>query len=117
MRKGATIVLLVALCFGAYVFYALLGVEPIKVAGSRLIRSGDEVSVEGDLHNTGGDAGPIDVEVRYYDRSGHALGTDKVAVDGLRSGAESHFKSTPRKVDGVADFSIYLSHGRNPYGN
>ncbi len=117
MRRGAIIVLLAALCFCAYVLFALLGVEPIKVAGSRLIRSGDNVSVEGDLHNAGADAGPIEVEVRYYDRSGRAIGTDKVAVDGLRSGAESHFKSTPRKDDGVADFSIYLNHGRNPYGN
>jgi len=117
MRKGAIIVLLAALCFCAYVLFTLLGVEPIKVGGSRLIRSGDNVSVEGDLHNTGADAGPIEVEVRYFDRSGRALGTDKVAVDGLRSGADSHFKSTPRKDDGVADFSIYLNHGRNPYGN
>lgn len=117
MRRGAIIVLLAALCFVAYVMFALLGVEPIKVAGSRLIRSGDHVSVEGDLHNTGADAGPIEVEVRYFDRSGRALGTDKVAVDRLRSGAESHFRSTPRKDDGVADFSIYLNHGRNPYGN
>ena len=117
MRRGAIIVLLAALCFGAYVFYALIGVEPIKVAESRLIRRGDNVSVEGDLRNTGADAGPIEVEVRYYDRGGRALGSDKVAVDGIRSGAQSHFKSTPRKDDGVADFSIYLNHGRNPYGN
>jgi len=110
MRRGAIIVLVAALCFCAYVLYALFGVEPIKVAGSRFIRSGD-------LRNTGADAGPIEVEVRYFDRSGHAIGTDKVAVDGLRSGAESHFKSALRKDDGVADFSIYLNHGRNPYGN
>jgi hypothetical protein len=117
MRRGAIIVLLAALCFGAYVFYALVAVEPIRVAGSRLIRSGDNVSVEGDLHNTGADAGPIEVEVRYFDRSGHAIGTDKVNVDGIRSGADSHFRSAPRKDDGVADFSLFLNHGRNPYGH
>src|SRR5713101_3533961 len=105
MRRGAIVVLLAALCFAAYVLYTLTGVEPIKVAGSRLIRSGDQVSVEGDLHNTGADAGPIEVEVRYYDRGGRAIGIDKVAVDGLRSGDESHFKRTPRKDDGGADFS------------
>ena len=117
MRKGALIVLLAALGFGAYVFFALTNVEPIKVAGSHLIRSGDEVSVEGELHNTGADAGPIEVEVRYYDRSGRAIGNDKISVEGLRSGAESRFRSTQRKLEGVADFSIYLNHGRNPYGN
>ncbi len=117
MRKGAIIMLLAALGFALYVFFALFAVEPIKVAGSRLVRSGDEVSVEGDLRNTGGDAGPIEVEVRYFDRSGRAIGNDKVSVGGLRSGSESHFKSSPQKLDGVADFSLYLNHGRNPYGN
>lgn len=117
MRKGAIIVLLVAVGFCTYVLFALVAVEPIKVAGSHLVRSGDEVSVEGDLRNTGADAGPIEVEVRFFDASGRALGNNKVSVDGLRSGGESHFKSAPVKLDGVADFSIYLNHGRNPYGN
>jgi hypothetical protein len=117
MRNGAIIILLAALCFGAYVFFALLAVEPIKVAETHLIRSGDEVSVEGELRNTGADAGPLEVEIRYFDRSGRAIGNDKVAVGGLRSGGESHFRSVQRKLDGVADFSIYLNHGRNPYGN
>jgi len=117
MRKGAIIILLAALCFGAYVFFALLAVEPIKVAGTHLIRSGDDVSVEGELRNTGADAGPLEVEVRYFDQSGRTIGNDKISLGGLRSGAESHFRSPPRKLDGVADFSIYLNHGRNPYGN
>lgn len=117
MRKGAIILLLAALGFACYVFLSLLAVEPIKVAESRLLRSGDEVSVEGDLRNTGADAGPLEVEVRYFDRSGRAIGVDKVSVGGLPSGGKSHFKSAQRKLTGVADFSIYLNHGRNPYGN
>jgi|SRR5579863_4560202 len=117
MRKGVIIVALAALCFVLYVFFALFAVEPVKVAGTRLVRSGDQVSVEGDLRNTGADCGPLEIEVRYFDRSGRSIGKDKVAVEGLRSGAESHFKSAQRRLDGVADFSIYLNHGRNPYGN
>jgi hypothetical protein len=27
------------------------------------------------------------------------------------------FKSPPRAIDGVEDFSIYMNNGRNPYGN
>jgi hypothetical protein len=117
MRRGAIIVLLAALGFAAYVLYALIGVEPIKVAESRLVRSGDQVSVEGELRNTGDDTGPIEVEVRYFDRAGRAVGKDTVSVEGLRGGAAAHFRSTPRPDNGVADFSIYLNHGRNPYGN
>lgn len=117
MRKSAIIVLVGAVCFAAYVFYSLTGVEPVKVADTRLVRSGDQVSVEGDVRNTGDDSGPLQLEVHYFDRDGHSIGKDVVSMDGLRHGAAAHFKSSPRPDDGVADFSIYLNHGRNPYGN
>jgi len=117
MRKGAFIVLLGAICFAAYVFYSLTGVEPVKVADTRLVRSGDRVSVEGEVRNTGEDTGPLQLEVRYFDRNGHSIGKDVVSMDGLRHGDAAHFRSSARPDDGVADFSIYLNHGRNPYGN
>jgi hypothetical protein len=117
MRKTTIVLVLGALCFAGYVFYSLSGAEPVKVDGTRLVRTGDVVSVEGELRNTGGDTGPLEVEVRYFDLDGHSIGKDVVAMDGLRHGAAAHFKSSPRPDDGVADFSIYLNHGRNPYGN
>jgi hypothetical protein len=117
MRKGAIVVLLGALCFVGLVFYALVGSEPVKVAGTRMVRSGGQVSVEGEVRNTGGDSGPLQLEVRYYDRDGRPVGKDTVSIDGLSPGAKAHFKSSPRRDEGVADFSIYLNHGRNPYGN
>ena len=117
MRKSAILVLLVALCFAGYVFFALFGTEPVKVTETRLVRSGGQVLVEGEVRNTGDDAGPLQVEVHYFDRDGRSIGKDVVSVDGLRHGAAAHFKSSPRADDGVADFSIYLNHGRNPYGN
>ncbi len=117
MRKGAILVLLGALCFAGYVFYALVGAEPVKVAETRLVRSGDRVLVEGEVRNTGDDTGPLQIEVRYFDRDGHSIGKDTVSVDGLRRGGAAHFKSPLHPGDGVADFSIYLNHGPNPYGN
>jgi hypothetical protein len=117
MRKGAIITLLGATCFAGYVLYSLFGVEPVKVDQTRLVRSGDQVLVEGEVINTGDDTGPLEVEVRYFDRDGHSIGKEVVSMDGLRRGGTAHFKSSPRPDDGVADFSIYLNHGRNPYGN
>jgi len=73
MRKSAIVVLLGALCFAGYVFYSLIGAEPVKVGDTRLVRSGDQVSVEGVVRNTGDDTGPIQVEVHYFDRDGHAV--------------------------------------------
>ena len=117
MRKGAFIVLLGAICFMVYVLYSLTSVEPVKVADTRLVRSGDRVSVEGEVRNTGDDTGPLQLEVRYFDRDGHSIGKDVVSMDGLRRGTAAHFRSSARPDGGVADFSIYLNHGRNPYGN
>ncbi|MGA7873814.1 MAG: FxLYD domain-containing protein [Candidatus Binatus sp.] len=117
MRKGALIVLLGGLCFAGYVFYSLVSTEPVKVADTRMVRSGGQVSVEGEVRNTGNDTGPFQVEIHYFDRDGRASGKDVVSIDGLRGGAVTHFRSSPRPDLGVADFSIYLNHGRNPYGN
>ena len=116
VRKSVIVVLL-ALSFAGYVFYALVGAEPVNVDESRLVRSGNHVLVEGEVRNTGDDTGPLQVEVRYFDRDGHSIAKDVVSMDGLRHGAAAHFKSPARPADGVADFSIYLNHGRNPYGN
>ena len=117
MRRGAILVLVGSLLFVAYVFYSLMGVEPVKVAQSRMVHSGDQVFVEGELQNTGADIGAIDVEVRYFDSGGHSLARDNVTISSLKSGAGAKFKSVPRHLDEAAEFSIYLNHGRNPYGN
>ena len=117
MRKKGIAILLGALCFAAFVFYSLVEYEPVKISQARLVRSGGEVSVRGEIRNTGDDSGPLQVEVRYYDRQGRTIGKDLVSIDGLRRGDAMHFSSSPRLDPGVADFSIYLNHGRNPYGN
>jgi hypothetical protein len=117
MRKSSVIILLGAAAFAGWVFYSLDRVEPIHVVASHLEHQGADVFVAGKLENDGPNQGPVDVEVRYYDKSGRTLGSDKVAVGPLKRGAAASFRSPARAIDGVADYSIYLNHGRNPYGN
>jgi hypothetical protein len=117
MRKGTLAVLIAGLFFAGLVFYTLVGSEPVKVSQARLVRSSGQVSVQGEVRNTGDDSGPLQVEVRYYDREGHTVGKDVVSIDSLHRGDTAHFSSPSRSDRGVADFSIYLNHGRNPYGN
>jgi acyl-CoA hydrolase len=109
--------LLASICFAAYVLYGLATVEPVKVADTRLVRSGDQVSVEGQVRNTGEASGPVEIEVRYFDASGHALAKDTVSIGSMQRDDATTFKSPVRRLDNVADFSIYLNHGKNPYGN
>lgn len=117
MRKSTLAILIVAIAFAAFVFYSLFKVEPVRVVASHLERRGGQVFVDGSLKNTGPDLGPLDVEVHYYDANGRALGQDKIVVSGMKTGTEEHFATPPRALGDVSEFSIYLNHGRNPYGN
>ncbi len=117
LRPASGLILAGAAGFVVLVFALLARVEPIEVVSSRLDRAGDQVSVEGVLRNTGADAGAISLEVRYYDSQGRKLAEDKVALGGLRSGAETRFASPARRLEDVRDFTVYIDRGRNPYGN
>lgn len=117
MRKGTLVILLGAIAFVAIVFVLLVRNEPVKVVESRLVRHGAEVSVEGRLRNSGSDAGPLDLEVRYYAINGDALGEDVLKIKPLRAGSEQTFHTPSHDLAAVRSYSIYLNHGRNPYGN
>jgi hypothetical protein len=116
MKKGTVIVLFVAGGFILYVLFSLLNAEPVKVT-SELDRSGDLVSVQGELSNVGDASGPVTVEVRYYNDAGTTIARDTLNLHALAKGASEQFQSPRRTLRGVASYSIYLNHGRNPYGN
>ncbi|MGH7815216.1 MAG: FxLYD domain-containing protein [Candidatus Binataceae bacterium] len=117
MRTSTIVIGLAALCFAGYVFYSLFHLEPVVVESKQLERSGGEVFVAGELKNTGKRTGPLKLEVHYYDRGGHQLAGDTVKVAAMAAGATATFKTPSHRLNGVSDFSLYLNHGRNPYGN
>ena len=78
---------------------------------------GGGVFVKGKIQTTGPDTGPVAIEVRYYDGSGHPVGQDKIVVDKLPQGRVANFRTPARAIGRAASFSLYLNHGRNPYGN
>jgi hypothetical protein len=117
MKRGGWIMLVGGLAFAGFVFHSLVTVEPVRVVQSRLLRDGDRVYVAGVVRNTGASTRAIDLEVHYYDGNGRPLGQDTIIVNGLAAGAVRDFRSPPHIIAGVADFSIYMNNGRNPYGN
>jgi hypothetical protein len=117
MRKGAWIMLAGGLAFVAFVFYSLFSFEPVKVVRSHLEHVSGQVFVTGAVQNTADHSRAIQLEIHYYDRNGRPIGQDSMNLDGIQAGAMRDFKSPPRVLDGVEDFSIYLNNGRNPYGN
>lgn len=117
MRLPKIAILVASLAFIGWVFYALRTAEPVRLMDTQLKRDGAQVFVLGKIQNSGPDTGPIDIEVRYYDAGGRAVGQDKIVVDKLRQGAIAQFQTPHRAIDGAESFSLYLNHGRNPYGN
>jgi hypothetical protein len=107
----------VAAGFVGFVVYSLLWSEPIKVLHPRLQHSTDGAFVTGAVENTGGAQESINLEVRYYDGGGHQLASDTISIDNLASGATRDFKLPSRSLPVDSSYSIYLNHGRNPYGN
>jgi len=117
MRIPKIAILVSCLAFAGWVFYALHSAEPVQVLATSLEHGEGGVFVQGKIQNTGPDTGPVAIEVRYYDGAGRPVGQDKIVVDKLPQGLVESFKTPARAIDRAASFSVYLNHGRNPYGN
>jgi len=109
--------LAVAAGFAGFVVYSLLQTEPVKVLHPQLQHSGAGGFVTGAVENTGSAEESVSLEIRYYDARGHQVGSDTVKLDQIGNGATRYFAGPPRRLPPDASYSIYLNHGRNPYGN
>jgi len=117
MSKRNWLIFGIGSIFAGLVCFSLLTVEPIRVTNSRLTRWRGRVFVEGQVRNTDSVARSVDLEVHYFNEDGHPLGQNAVSIGSLKPGQSKTFRTPLSKDDGVKDFSIYLNHGRNPYGN
>lgn len=116
MRIGRVVGLIAALGFVGFVAYSLLQTEPIKVLHPSLQHSAEGAFLTGAVENTASSEASVSLEVRYYER-GHQVGQDTVQIDHLSGGATKDFAFPARQLAADASYSIYLNHGRNPYGN
>jgi len=118
MRRSTGIVLAIGLLFGAFVFYSLMRVEPVEVLHSRLVRDGGQVYVAGEVRDSGDRAvGMVKLELHYFGQDGRALGQDTLDLGNLEPKQSKQFQGPARTLAGVQDYSIYINHERNPYGN
>lgn len=73
--------------------------------------------VEGKLVNTGSATGPVNLEVRYYGKDGRPVGEDNLRIGAIGAGATTEFRGPAHPPGAISGFSLYLNHGRNPYGD
>jgi len=117
VKIGRVAGLIVAAGFAGFVIYSLLQTEPVKVLHPQLQHSPDGAFVSGAVENTGSAEESVSLEIRYYDGGGHQVGSDTVKLDNLGNGATRDFSGPRRNLPADSSYSIYLNHGRNPYGN
>jgi len=109
----------IAVAFGfiGFVAYSLLQAEPVKVLNPHLERNQQGAYVSGAVENGGSAVESVTLEIRYYDHGGHQVGSDTLKLDQIGNGATKDFSGPPRSLPPDATYSIYVNHGRNPYGN
>jgi hypothetical protein len=115
VRNSSIAIFIVLAGFTLFVIYSLFNVSPVSVVESHLQRRGDQVCVVGELSNASRHPAAIDLEVHYFDSAGRALGQNTMSLDAIPGRRE--FRTPPMMLGGVSAFSLYLNHGRNPYGN
>lgn len=106
-----------AIAFCGGVLFLLVRSQPVEVMQSHLEQAGGQVYVAGQVRNRSDTASSVKLELHYYDQAGRALGLDTVSLDGLTAGSVRSFRGPAHDAGTIADYSIYLSQGRNPYGN
>ncbi|HUN57573.1 MAG TPA: FxLYD domain-containing protein [Candidatus Binataceae bacterium] len=115
--RARWLILAGAVVFCAGVLFLLFQTEPVEVTQSHLELGGGQVFIAGRVHNRGDVTRAVKLELHYYDREGHALGLDTLSFDNLPPGATQSFRGPAHEAGTIADYSIYLNEGRNPYGN
>ncbi|MBM4254938.1 MAG: hypothetical protein FJ147_03470 [Deltaproteobacteria bacterium] len=117
-RTQRTIVTLgvVAVLIG-YFFWALQSEEVFRVVSKKLEQTDAGVVVSGEVHNTTTDASAINVEVTLFNQRGQKLSEETVTLDNVQAGSIAPFRTQPKRVTDVKDYTIYVNTGRNMYGN
>jgi hypothetical protein len=117
VKIGRIAGVVIALGFVGFVVYSLLQSEPVKVLNPHLQHTAAGTYVSGAVENGGSAEESVSLEIRYYDGGGYQVGSDTLKLDNLRNGATRDFTGPMRNLPTDASYSIYLNHGRNPYGN
>ena len=103
--------------FAAYLIWALRGEEIFWVANKKLEYTAAGVVVSGEIRNTAAAASAANIEVTFFDARGRQLGKEVITLDNLEAGATVGFRTQPKVLANVQDYTIYVNTGRNMYGN
>jgi hypothetical protein len=109
--------LVVLVAFLGYFVWALQSEDVFRVVNKKLEQTPSGVVVSGEVLNTAAAAAGVSVEVTLFDHQGRQLTQETVTLGHLAAGATSPFRTQPRPLTNVKDYTIFVNTGRNMYGN
>ena len=117
-RTQRTVILLgVVIGFIGYFFWALQSEEVFRVVSKKLEQTEAGVIVSGEVHNTTTSASAVNVEVTLFNQRGQKLSEETVTLSNVQAGSTVPFRTQPKQITDVKDYTIYVNTGRNMYGN
>ena len=103
--------------FIGYFFWALRSEEVFRVFSKKLEQTDAGVIISGEVHNTTTNVSAINVEVTLFNQRGQKLSEETVTLDNVQAGGTASFRTQPKQLTDVKDYTIYVNTGRNMYGN
>lgn len=107
----------IVFAFMGYFFWALRAEEVFRVVTKKLEQTDAGVIVSGEVHNTTTSTSAINVEVTLFNHRGQKLSEETVTLTDVQAGGTASFRTQPKRLTDVKDYTIYVNTGRNMYGN
>jgi|GEM_PF-6065406 len=100
-----------------YFVWALRSEEVFRVVSKKLEQTDTGVVVSGEVLNTTADPSSIDIEVTLFNDRGQKLSEETVTLASVQAGGIAPFRTQPKRLTNVKDYTIHVNTGRNMYGN
>ena len=118
VRRKRTLGWLVVLAvFLGYFVWSLRSEEVFRVVNKKLEQTPSGLVVSGEVLNTAAATSGVNVEVTFFDQQGRQLTQETVTLDHLAAGTTAPFRTQPKTLTNVKDYTVFVNTGRNMYGN
>jgi len=106
-----------SLGFAGYIIWALRVEDSLQVTHKRLEQTLAGIVVSGEIYNASATMVTVSVEVSFFSNDGQKLADEVVSLPSLPAGASTSFRTQPKRLSDVKNYSIYIHSGKNMYGN
>lgn len=118
VRRKRTFAWLVVLAvFLGYFVWALQSEEVFRVVSKKLEQTPSGLVVSGEVLNTAAAASGVNVDITFFDHQGRQLAQETVTLDHLATGATAPFRTQPRALTTMKNYTVHVNTGPNMYGN